>query len=162
MESAPVFRTLFLLLLANGAPVIAKRLLGEKLAFPLDGGKSFFDGRPWFGHSKTVRGIVISVAATAGGAIMLGLPPMMGALFALSAMAGDLASSFIKRRMGMPPSSMAIGLDQLPESLLPVVIYWQALGLQPASGVAVLVLFFVGELILSRILYHLHVRDRPY
>ena len=93
---------------------------------------------------------------------MLGLPPMMGALFALSAMAGDLASSFIKRRMGMPPSSMAIGLDQLPESLLPVVIYWQALGLQPASGVVVLVLFFVGELILSRILFHLHVRDRPY
>ena len=36
-------------------------------------------------------------------------------------MTGDLFSSFIKRRFGSAPSSQALGLDQIPESLLPLV-----------------------------------------
>jgi CDP-2,3-bis-(O-geranylgeranyl)-sn-glycerol synthase len=51
-----------LLTLANGTPVIAKKLLGKLLNQPLDGGIVFLDGRPLFGPSKTVRGIILSVA----------------------------------------------------------------------------------------------------
>ncbi len=60
------------------------------------------------------------------------------------------------------PSSMAIGLDQIPESLFPLLACRLALPLTMLDiGVATIV-FFVGELVLSRILFRLHLRDRPY
>src|SRR6478736_778738 len=37
------------------------------------------------------------------------------------AMAGDLFSSFVKRRLHLASSSMAIGLDHIPESLFPLL-----------------------------------------
>ena len=157
-----VLKILFLLLLANGAPVLAKKLAGPRLAFPVDAGKVIFDGRPLFGSSKTIRGIVVSVMFTAIGAALIGFTWQMGVLFGAAAMGGDLVSSFIKRRLGMPPSSMAIGLDQIPESLLPMLICWQALGLNISTALVVVVAFFIGELALSKLLFRLHVRDRPY
>jgi CDP-2,3-bis-(O-geranylgeranyl)-sn-glycerol synthase len=109
-------KVLFLLLLANGTPVIVKKLLGSRLAFPLDGGKKFVDGRVFFGHSKTVRGIISSVLVTSVGAVLIGYSIQTGALFATASLSGDLVSSFIKRRLNIPPSSRALGLDQLPRS----------------------------------------------
>ncbi|GMR18384.1 MAG: CDP-2,3-bis-(O-geranylgeranyl)-sn-glycerol synthase [Gammaproteobacteria bacterium] len=157
-----VIKILFLLLLANGTPVIAKKLLGPRLAYPLDGGKIFVDGRPWFGASKTVRGIIFSIFVTSVGAVLIGYSIQSGVLFATASMAGDLVSSFIKRRLGLPPSSRALGLDQLPESILPLLFCWQTLGLDMPTATTVVVIFFVGELILSRVLFRLHVRDHPY
>jgi len=159
-----ILQLLLLLTAANGAPVIGKRIFGPRAAWPLDGGASFLDGRPLFGKSKTLRGVVLAAAATTALAPAIGLDWTVGLGVALLAMLGDLASSFVKRRLALPPSSMALGLDQVPESLLPLAwVAWRgdpALGwLDVAAGV---VLFFVGELILSRILYRLHVRDRPY
>jgi CDP-2,3-bis-(O-geranylgeranyl)-sn-glycerol synthase len=81
---------------------------------------------------------------------------------ALSAMAGDIASSFVKRRMGLPPSSMAIGLDQIPEALFPLLA---ARLLLPVTIVDVAVgtaIFLAGSLVVSRILFTLGVRDEPY
>ena len=49
------------------------------------------------------------------------VPWRLGALVAASAMAGDCLSSFIKRRFGLEPSEMTLGLDQVPESLFPAV-----------------------------------------
>jgi hypothetical protein len=42
--------------LANGTPVLAKKILGERLAYPVDGGGEFVDDRPLLGRSKTIRG----------------------------------------------------------------------------------------------------------
>jgi hypothetical protein len=39
-----IAKILFLLALANGAPVIGKRILGDKMAFPIDGGLILSDG----------------------------------------------------------------------------------------------------------------------
>lgn len=42
---------LILLTLANGVPVIAKKMLGEWLAWPIDGGWLFWDGQlSWVGQ----------------------------------------------------------------------------------------------------------------
>jgi hypothetical protein len=42
--------------LANGTPVVAKRIFGDHFASPLDGNRWFIDdGRPLFGESKTIR-----------------------------------------------------------------------------------------------------------
>jgi CDP-2,3-bis-(O-geranylgeranyl)-sn-glycerol synthase len=77
-------------------------------------------------------------------------------------MAGDLFSSFVKRRLNLAASSRATGLDQIPESLFPLLVCRGALSLSLldiAIGVAI---FFAGEVMLSVLLYRAHIRDRPY
>jgi len=53
------------------------------------------DGKPLFGASKTIRGVVLAVAATTLVAPLVGLPWKIGALVAVFAMIGDLLSSFL-------------------------------------------------------------------
>jgi CDP-archaeol synthase len=77
-------------------------------------------------------------------------------------MAGDLLSSFLKRRLSLPSSSQAIGLDQIPESLLPQLVCIEPLGLTTLDIVAGLVIFLVGGLLISRLLFRLNLRDQPY
>ena len=155
-------KLLLLIGVANGTPVIVKKLLDEHWDFPLDGNLRFFDKKPIFGPSKTLRGIVFSLFLTAICSPLLGLSWIHGLLFAAFAMAGDLLSSFIKRRAGKPSSSMALGLDQIPESLFPMIVahYW--LGVSWGGVAVVVILFFVLELLLSKILYRLKIRNEPY
>lgn len=160
MRPVLVLELLILLTVANGTPVVAKRLFGSAFAQPLDGGALFADGRPWFGPSKTIRGVVLATLATAAAAGVLGLGWKVGALLGVVAMAGDLLASFIKRRLGLAPSSQAVGLDQIPGSLMLAGRLFM-----PVTGLDIAVttlLFFVGEVILSRLLCKWHVRDRPY
>lgn len=161
-DSVLVIKILFLLLLANGTPVIAKKLLGSRLAYPLDAGKKLFDGLPLFGASKTYRGFISSIILTSGGAALIGYSIQTGILFAVASLAGDLASSFIKRRLGLTPSCRALGLDQLPESIFPLLFFWQTLGLNITIAATVVIIFFTGEIILSQILFRLKIRERPY
>jgi CDP-archaeol synthase len=86
----------------------------------------------------------------------------IGAIVAGATMAGDLFSSFVKRRLNLPPSSQALGLDQVPESLFPMLACRDALSLTIADIALGVGIFFIGELILSRLLYQVHLRDEPY
>lgn len=157
-----VLKLLILLTLANGTPVIAKKLLGQHLSWPLDGGARLADGNPVFGPSKTVRGVVLAIVATILGAAWLGLGWQTGAIVGSVAMMGDLLSSFVKRRLGLASSSMALGLDQIPESLLPLLAVQPWLPVTLTEIVLLVAIFFFGELALSRILFKLHIRDKPY
>ena len=162
MHPFSILQVMVLLTLANGTPVVAKKVFGGVFALPLDAGLTFFDGRPLFGPSKTIRGIVFALLVTTAGAPLIGLDWSVGLMVAAAAMAGDLFSSFAKRRLNFPPSSQALGLDQVPESLLPLLACRAALSLTAidiALGVAI---FFIGELILSWILYRARLRDEPY
>lgn len=141
MQLVPILQALALLALANGTPVVAKKLFGSRAALPIDVGVQFWDGRPLFGTAKTVRG---------------------GCLVAGIAMVGDLFSSFVKRRLQFPPSTQAIGLDQIPESLFPLLACKSMLSLAFADIVLSVGIFLIGELIASRLLYWLRVRDQPY
>ena len=77
-------------------------------------------------------------------------------------MAGDLFSSFLKRRMALPAGAKATVLDQVPESLFPLLACQNVLSLTFADTVVTVVLFFVIGIVVSRLLYKLHLRDRPY
>jgi len=162
MQPDLILQLLFLLMLANGTPVIAKKILGRLYSHPLDGDLSLSDGRPLFGRSKTIRGVLLAILVTTAGADLIELGWRVGLLVGSFAMAGDLVSSFIKRRLDMPSSSQASVLDQLPESLLPLLACGILLPVTPADIVVCVVLFFIGEVLLSRVLYVLHLRDRPY
>lgn len=162
LQAVLIGKLLILLATANGAPIFAKKLLGSTLAAPVDGGAMFIDGRPLLGASKAIRGIAVSLLMTPPAAMLIGFDWKVGALAAAGAMTGDLFSSFVKRRAGLPPSSMAIGLDQIPESLLALVACRLLVPVSALDIAVGVVAFFVGELILSRLLFMLHIRDRPY
>ncbi len=157
-----IAQLLVLLALANGAPLIAKKVFGTALAYPLDNGVTLGDGQPVFGRSKTIRGVGLSIAVTTLVSPWVGLSPAAGLLVSAVAMIGDLFSSFIKRRMKLAPGSMALGLDQIPESLLPAIAARLALPVTVLDAAIVAGLFFVGELAVSRALFALNIRDRPY
>ncbi len=162
MNVASIAQVLFLLAVANGAPVLAKWSMGDRFSAPLDGGALLSDGRPVFGPSKTTRGVVLSLFVTALTSEAMGQGWALGALVAAAAMAGDLLSSFIKRRMGLPSSAMALVLDQTPEALFPALAAMAQMKLHATDVLAIVVLFFAGELILSRLLYALKIREQPY
>ncbi|MDH6263056.1 CDP-archaeol synthase [Bradyrhizobium sp. BR13661] len=162
MQILLIFKLLTLLAVANGVPVLAKRLFGSRLAYALDGGARFIDGRPLFGASKTLRGLLLSIVVTTAVAPLLGLDFASALLVGLGAMVGDLLSSFTKRRLGIEPSGKATGLDQVPEALLPALMCWKRLSLSTIDVVVVVAIFFLGEIVLSRLMFRLHIRDRPY
>ena len=162
MHPTLILQLLILMAVANAAPVVAKKLLGKQFAWPLDGGAAFVDGQPLLGSSKTIRGIVVSFVATPLAAVPIGLGWEAGALIAVAAMAGDLISSFVKRRLGFPPSSMALGLDQIPESLLPFIAAGWLFPVSLLDIAAGTTIFFVGGLAFSWILFKLRIRDEPY
>lgn len=153
---------LLLLGVANFAPIVATRLLGTRFATPLDGGYTMRDGRPVFGPGKTLRGVLISILCTAIVAPLLAMDAILGAGLAVGAMAGDLLASFCKRRLGLPPHARAFGLDQIPEALLPLLLLQPWLGLAWREVAMVVVVFVLLDILLSRVLYHLSIRERPY
>jgi hypothetical protein len=79
-----------------------------------------------------------------------------------AAMAGDLFSTFVKPRLDRPPSSQPMGLDQVPESLLPLLVGRQALSLGAIDIAIVVAIFFIGEVLLARLFYRLGLREQPY
>lgn len=162
MHLLALLQAMALMTVANGVPVVAKKVLGARFSWPLDAGLGFADGRPLLGASKTVRGVVLSIVVTTVVAPLVGLTPPVGALVAASAMAGDLLSSFVKRRLRRPPSSRAVGLDQIPESLFPLLACRTVLSLTSVDIALGVALFLVGEIVLSRLLYRIHLRDQPY
>jgi CDP-2,3-bis-(O-geranylgeranyl)-sn-glycerol synthase len=99
-----ILQLLFLLMIANGTPIIAKRIFGSYFSWPLDGGISFFDGQPLFGRSKTIRGVAGAIIVTAAVAPLVGINFSIGATIAATAMFDDLLSSFTKRRLQSHPT----------------------------------------------------------
>ena len=153
---------ILLLVTANGAPILFHWWLQQRFAWPLDGGLLLADGRPLFGASKTLRGLMVSLVFTTLLAWLLGWPAELGLLFAAMAMLGDLLASFIKRRLGFPASGMAPGLDQIPESLLPLLAVRAALELSWSQIILLVVAFVILDYLLSFVLYRLHIRKHPY
>jgi len=157
-----IFQLLVLLVVANAMPVIVKKLLGDFLHYPLDAGIALSDKQPLFGSSKTIRGVILSVIATTMVAPAIGFQFRIGLVVGSFAMLGDLASSFVKRRLKLPVSSRATGLDQIPESLLPTLACSAMLDLSILDFCLIVSIFFVSEIALSRLLFKWHVRDRPF
>ncbi|MEC7376563.1 MAG: CDP-archaeol synthase [Pseudomonadota bacterium] len=151
-----------MLVLANGTPVVAARLLKHRWSAPVDGGRLWADGRPVFGHSKTWRGVASGALACALFSVVTGLGFVFGALFGLLGLAGDLLSSFIKRRLGLASSSRALGLDQVPEALLPMLLAMWWLPVSLWTVVIVVVLFALSNILASPLLYRLGIRRQPH
>jgi CDP-2,3-bis-(O-geranylgeranyl)-sn-glycerol synthase len=157
-----LFQALVLLLAANGAPVIASKALGNRLARPIDKGLVLGDGQRLLGNTKTWRGFFSAIFLTTVIATLCGLEPLTGLLFGALTMVGDILASFVKRRLGKVESTQARGFDTVPESLLP--LYWlkEPLGLDFVDITLIVWLFFLCEEVVSPVLFRLHIRNKPY
>lgn len=153
---------LLLLLVANGSPILARMALRGRYDAALDGGHRLADGRPMLGPSKTWRGLAAAVLLTTLCAALFGLSWWIGVMIGVLAMAGDAVSSFVKRRLGIPSGGMAIGLDHIPESLLPLLACRPLLGLGWIDILLLSLAFMVANLVMSRVLFHLGVREHPH
>jgi len=87
------------------------------------------DGTRLLGNHKTWRGLIAAIVACGLAAQLLALGFAFGAAFAGLALLGDASSSFIKRRLRRPPGAEVPGIDQIPESLLPLLALQRPLGL---------------------------------
>jgi predicted CDP-diglyceride synthetase/phosphatidate cytidylyltransferase len=153
---------LLLLLIANGSPIVVRELLGRGFDRPLDGGKVLADGHRLLGPSKTWRGLVAAVLTTTLFALALGWPWEIGVTIGVFAMLGDTASSFIKRRLGLASSTMAPGLDHIPESMLPLLACKPLLALSWTQVLLLSLCFMAANMVLSRLLHRLGIRRHPY
>jgi len=159
---ACIGQVLLILVFANGAPVIARDLMGSRASLPVDLGLRLADGMPVFGVSKTWRGLSLAVLAGAAAAWLTGLAVVIGAVAGLWAMLGDLLASFTKRRLGMTESRRSRGLDVLPEALLPALYLAGPAGFSWPELIVAVTVFFLIDAGLSPLLYRLHLRRRPY
>ena len=157
-----LLQLLALIVIANGAPIVIRALLSNRFGAVVDFGYKLSDKQPIFGKSKTWRGVFAALVATSAAAWLLGYSPDTGLLVAIYAVLGDLTSSFIKRRLGRPPSSMAPLLDQIPESLFPALMVMQTFKLDISAIIELVLIFVIIELLLSHVLYKLGVRRHPY
>lgn len=158
-----MIKIISLMILANGAPIVLRKLCGSRLGWAVDGGKNWlWDGRPILGKDKTWRGVTGSLLLTGMAASVLWGQFWLGFTVAGWAMAGDLVSSFIKRRLHLEPGAMALGLDQIPESLFPLMAIRSEMSLDMGDVLSLVASFFIIELLLSRWLFAMHIRERPY
>ena len=148
MNASQIVILVLLVVIANGAPVVFSLLMGHRWNAPLDSGLKLPDQRPVLGPSKTIRGVLASVLATALFAPLFELSPATGAGFACLAMLGDSCSSFIKRRLGIASGHSVPLIDQLPESLLPLWFMQPIVGGTTAEILVAAAIFTLVDLVL--------------
>ena len=115
-------KLLLLLWSVNFAPPLTAHILEERWNRPLDAFCNFPDGRPLFGNHKTIRGVLAGISAGMLVGLLIGLPWWIGMGVGSLSMAGDLYSSFLKRRLSLLSGDVVPGLDQLPEGIFPFLI----------------------------------------
>ena len=74
----------------------------------------------------------------------------------------DFASHSACGKTTIASSSRATGLDQIPEPLFPLLACRSALQLTAIDIVVGCAIFFVGEVLLSKLFFWLRLRDHPY
>ena len=157
-----IAKSLVLIGAANMAPVGLNLLLSDRISAPIDGGLAWPDGRRFLGPSKTWRGVAGGLLLPACLSPLIGFSWLAGMSAGAAAMAGDCLTSFVKRRLGFESSGMALGLDQVPEALLPAIALRAYVKLGVVDICAIVLVFSVGALTLSPLFFRLGLRQRPY
>ncbi len=137
-----LFKVTMFILVINGIPPVLAAALPAVAKQPVDGGRRFRDGRVLCGKHKTVRGFVGGVLAGGILGYLIGLSLFIGLLAGLLSMIGDLFSSFIKRRMGLPEGANVPILDHVFEGAFPLLLF-QGIYVLPWAPTLGSLLFFL-------------------
>jgi len=159
MDIVNAGRALFLVVVANLVPWGVSRLLDRRWSAPLDLGVVLPDGQRLFGSHKTWRGVVSGTLACAIAATLTGRGFAIGVGVGALSLMGDAFSSAVKRRLRLEPGTEIVGLDQLPEALLPSIFFAGALGLGGIDIIVVAVVFLVLDMLVTRIRHRRRLRS---
>lgn len=149
------------LLLVNGIPPLIALLTNDRFNYRVDGGKSWFDGHPLFGSNKTVRGLITAICGGTLAFPLIGQAWWIAGITAFLAMTGDLLSSFIKRRFIVPSGKDLPIIDQLFESLFPLIFLNYFIDINLLQNIAVLVIFITFAYSSSKLWHYITQRPLP-
>ncbi len=161
------WRTLYFLISPYAANAFPPLVKGKH---PIDFGKNFIDGRRLFGDGKTWEGLIAGVIfGTICGSVAWAFYPVLNEiarsynfslplitpekafLLAFAALLGDIAGSFIKRRLGLERGAPAPLLDQLdflfPSLLIACFLIKITLGMIFWSVVLTLIMHRIANIV---------------
>lgn len=146
---------------------------------PVDFGRNFSDGRRLFGGGKTFLGLFAGIAFgtiagnVQGYLITDGLVPgymagdvlrytVAGFLLATGALLGDLASSFVKRRLGMKRGAKFFPVDQL-DFIVGSLVFVSVIYLPSLATIAILLVLTPAiHLVFNFTAHRLKVKHEPW
>ncbi len=141
---------------ANSSATLS-RLLPK--THPIDLGARFFDGKRILGDGKTFEGIIIglTVGYVAG---KLVYPPFYDPFpYVLLALLGDMAGSFVKRRMGLERGAEAPLLDQLDFLLFSYLAHPP---ISPEAAALLIVLTYFVHRLANVVAYLIDLKKEPW
>jgi CDP-2,3-bis-(O-geranylgeranyl)-sn-glycerol synthase len=168
--------------LANVTPILVADLPGlRRLNKPVDLGKTF-RGKRIFGPHKTWRGLITGIiAATVVLALQQllvqhaawarsltdqvdysSLPTLiMGSLFGIGALGGDMIESFFKRQRGIPSGNGWFPFDQIDYIIGGAIATAPFVSLTLRQYVELLLIWLIVHMVASYIGYLLGLKERP-
>ena len=161
---------------ANMAPVIVKNI--DFLRIPVDFNKKFRN-KPVLGRNKTFRGLFFGVLFAIVvsyfqnrlydnvffGSISMynyGSWLLFGLLMGLGALAGDLAKSFFKRRLGINPGEKFVPFDQTDFVIGSLIFIVPVFNVTLEIFMASLILSFLLHIIVNHAAYYLGIRNEKW
>lgn len=161
MNHAAIVEIIWLLMpaaLANMAPVFATHFNWlPSLNLPIDNGLKWRNRR-LLGDNKTVRGFLIGGLVAALVSLFQG-GILQGTIIGLSALLGDAAFSFLKRRLGISPGAPWIPFDQIDFVVGALIATWFFVPLGPAHIIFGLIIFGFGSHFISAIGITLGIKE---
>ncbi|NTV41882.1 MAG: CDP-archaeol synthase [Syntrophobacteraceae bacterium] len=148
-------KILLLLWTVNIVPPVLAYVMGDRWNQPLDLGRPFRDGKPLLGSHKTMRGVLGGSIGGACAAVFMGMPWWVGLIAGILSMAGDLLSSFLKRRLSLGSGASVPAVDQGFEGALPFLALAPYFSLDGSEVFSLLLAFSAGAYAGSW--FHLHV-----
>jgi CDP-2,3-bis-(O-geranylgeranyl)-sn-glycerol synthase len=167
---------------ANVAPIFAAAIPGlKRFSASIDGGKKL-NGRPILGANKTWRGIVVGIIAAT---LMLWLQQLivgawpllhdlvkqidyqninvfvLGFLFAIGALGGDIIESFFKRRLNIGSGHTWFPFDQIDYILGGIITTMPLIALSLYQYLWLIILWTIIHLLSAFIGWLLGFKPRP-
>lgn len=159
MDTITILKITAFLLWINFLPPMAKIVFRDRFCWPLDRGRLWMDGHPLFGPNKTIRGVLFSLIGGAAVFLVISVPLWVAGTAALLAMAGDLLTSFIKRRPNIPSGKNIAILDQIFEGSFPAIFLGHYLSL-PLLQILIIISLFVSTAYLGSVIW-VNITYRP-
>ncbi|MFH1402153.1 MAG: CDP-archaeol synthase [Patescibacteria group bacterium] len=162
---------------ANMAPIFFKKHFNF-LAVPIDCGKIFY-GASLFGKTKTIRGFVVGILMAVFVVFLQSFVLMkiaffneislidysninfilLGVLFGAGALLGDLAESFVKRRIGKNSSESWKVFDQLDYIMGALLFVSPIIVLKLSEFVGILIVSLVLTIIINQVGWLMNLRE---
>ncbi|MEK6869455.1 MAG: CDP-2,3-bis-(O-geranylgeranyl)-sn-glycerol synthase, partial [Nanoarchaeota archaeon] len=158
---------------ANMAPVVAKNMF-RKLTLPIDFNIKLGNS-PILGKNKTYRGLIAGILIAVivayiqffldGNNIFADLALLdysnwllIGLLLGFGAIFGDLAKSFVKRRLGLKPGMPFLPFDQLDFVFGALIFIYPVARLSMEKMAIILFISFILHMIINHIAFYTSIR----